>query len=602
MKHLFYLIGTALLMIVKTSHAQETVNGSFELTSTKSISRGWTVSSQSPAYRIQLDSGNTHTGKYALKLEAPNTSKTSEALAYNSYGMSSAKTIATIEVSGWIKITHAADSALGIFIRSLSGRQIFTTFAKANPLLINKWQKITVQHSVDAKQPWAGFYYGVTLNKTALAWVDDITIKVDGKLVADPKSVSYEPSASNINWLNSHLSPLTSVSLQASHEDMAAIGQFCGDATVVGIGEPTHGTHEALQFKLRLLEYLVTEKGFNTIALEEIIPTCDKMNDLLNANPGAIKDSLLKMPFYKLWKSAEMNNLFAWISRYNQTHWRKVKLIGIDMEDIRTLSSRRTMKEIGLQHDEAIARQVDIINKSIDTLLSTKPQKNKPALIQTLAGDLKSELNKLDSLVNTKDGKISPEQLFRLQTYVRVCLQWLDTRFYNDSVDVRDRYMANNLKFYTDHHPKDKVMIWAHNAHIANFTTGNAKMMGAWLKEYFGKAYLPVAFTSASGSYTAAEDYTQKVWKVYPFETAYRGTYAYILSKAKSKIYFLPINTVAANHKGAAWLHMPMKQLDIPYIQSGQDEDYHYYGMMSTGFDGVIFCKATTASESYFKQ
>ena len=602
MKQFFYLIGTALLSIIQTSYAQETVNGSFELSSGKSVSRGWTVSGKSPAYHIQLDSGNTHTGKHALKLEASKTAEPSDAIAYNSYGMSSTKTIATIEVSGWIKITHAADSTLGLFIQSLSGRQIHTAFAKVNPLLINKWQKITVHHTVDAKQPWAGFYYGVTLNKPALAWMDDVTIKVDGKLVADTKSLFYEPSTGNINWLNSHLSPLASVSLQPSHKDMAAIGNFCADAIVVGMGEPTHGTHEALQFKLRLLEYLVTEKGFNTIALEEVIPTCDKMNELLNANPGTIKDSLLKMPFYKLWKSAEMNELFVWISHYNQTHLSKVKLIGIDMEDIRMLSSRKAIKEIGHQQDEAIAKQVVVIDKKLDTLIAANSPKSEPALIQTLANILKAELSKLDILVGAHDKRISRKQLFSLQTYVRVCLQWLDTRFFNYSTDARDHYMADNIKFYTNHHPEDKVFVWAHNAHIANLTNNGTKMMGAWLKDYYGKAYLPIAFTSASGSYTAAEDHTQKVWKSYPFETAYRGTYAYVLSKAKSSFYFLPINTMATKQKGAAWLHMPMKQLDISYIQSDKDEDYHYYGVMSTAFDGVVFCKATTASQSYLKQ
>ena len=602
MKSLFYLTVAALSLIIKLSYAQGTVNGSFELSSAKSISRGWTVLSKSSAYHIQLDSGSARSGKYVLKVQAESTAKPSYALVYNGYGLSSAKAIATIEVSGWIKITHAADSALGIFIRSLSGRQIFSAFAKTDSSQYNQWQKITVRYQVDIKQPWSGFHYGITLNMPAMACVDDITIKVDGKLITDPKSLFFEPSAGNIKWLNNHLSALKSVSVQPSHKDMTAIGQFCSGARLVGIGEPTHGTHEALQFKLRLLDYLVTEKGFNTIALEEVIPTCDKMNDLLNANPGAVKDSLLKMPFYKLWKSAEMNELFAWISRYNHTHSRKVNLIGFDMEDTRIRSSRKMIREIGLKQDEAIAKQVEIIDQKLDSLIAANSPKTEPTLIQTLADDLKAELVKLSLMVNKQNGKIDPEQFFRLQTYTRVCLQWLDTRFYNQSPYTRDRYLADNVKFYTDHHPEAKVLIWAHNAHIANLTNGGAKAMGAWLKHYYGKAYLPIAFTSAAGSYTAAEDNTQKVWKAYPFETAYRGTYSYILGKAKSKLYFLPLNTVAVKQKGASWLHMPMTQLDIPYVQSGEDEDYRDYGMMTTAFDGVVFCKTTTAAQSYLKQ
>jgi erythromycin esterase-like protein len=599
MKHLFCTILTVLSLFINISHAQEVVNGSFELKSAKSISRGWTTSSQSPAYRIRLDSGNAHSGKYALKFDAADTAKPSSAIAYSSYGRTSVKPISTIEITGRIKIAHAADSAIGFFIQSMSGRKIFTGFAKTDQSQINRWQWVTVKHAVEAGKPWAGFYYGITFNKPAVAWADDVTVKVDGKLIADPESLYKEPTAGNINWLNQHLSPLTSASIQPQHTDMAPIGKFCADATVVGIGEPTHGTHEALQFKLRLLEYLVTKKGFNTIALEEVIPTCDKMNDLLNNQPGAIKDSLLNMPFYKLWKTAEMYELFAWISRYNRTHTRKVKLIGIDMEDIRIRTSRQMIGAFGRRHNGAISNEITVIDRKLDTLFAANPPKYKPTDIQVLANDVKAELCKLESLVNIKNSTTNAEQLFTLKTYVRVCQQWLDTRFFNQAVDARDQYMAQNVKFYAAHHPADKVLIWAHNFHVANYSENGTKQMGAYLKRYFGKKYLAVSFTSASGSYTAAQDYTQKVWKAYPFESAYRGTYAYVLGKAKSNLYFLPLNIDAAKQKDAAWLNLPMKQFDIPYIQSGGEEDYKYYSSMSTAFDGVVFCKTTTGSLSY---
>ncbi len=599
MNRLFFIILTFFSLHINISRAQEVVNGSFELISAKSISRGWATSSQSPAYRIRLDSGTAYSGKYALKLEAADTAKPSSAIAYSSYGLTSAKPISTIEITGRIKIAHAADSALGFFIQSLSGRKILTVFAKLEPSQTNEWQQVMVKYSVDTKQPWSGFYYGITFKKPALAWADDVTVKVDGKLIADPESLYKEPTARDINWLNHHLSPLASASIQPLHTDMAAIGKFCAGATVVGIGEPTHGTHEALQFKLRLLEYLVTQKGFNTIALEEVIPTCDKMNEVLNNQPGAIKDSLLKMPFYKLWKTAEMHDLFAWISRYNKTHVRKVKLIGIDMEDIRIRTSRQMIRALGLQHNTAINDEVTVLDKKLDTLFAINSPNYKPADIQVLAKDVKAELCKLESLINIKNSTTDTEQLFRLQTYVRVCQQWLNTRFFYQAVDARDQYLAQNVEFYAAHHPTDKVLIWAHNFHVANYAENGAKQMGAYLKGYFGKKYLAVSFTSASGNYTAAEDHTQKVWRAYPFESAYRGTYAYILAKAKSKLYFLPLNIDATQQKDAAWLSAPMKQLDVPYMQSGGEEDYKYYSSMNRAFDGVVFCKTTTGSLSY---
>ena len=604
MRNFICILLFILIVFKNTSHAQqnyveETINGSFELKSTKSISRGWASVIESPDYDIKLDSTNVYKGKYALQFMAEGNPKASSAIIYNSYGLASSKRLSTIEISAYIKLAHASDEALGIFIQSLIGKKILTSFAKTDKLLLNQWQLVTLKYTVDAKEPWVGFYYGLTFNKGALGWADNITVRVDGAVINEPPSLYQEPHAKDINWLNRHIYPLSSVSIQPNRKDMAGIGKLCADAKVVGIGEPTHGTHEAWQFKLRLLEYLVTQKGFNTIALEEVIPTCDQMNDLLNTQSPAIKDSLLAMPFYKLWKTSEMNDLFTWINQYNLNHPKKVKLIGVDMEDIRSRSSRKAIETILRQYDPASLDKIQIINQKLDTLIAKNNTDTKPDVIKNLVDDLKAALIDLQTIVNAHSPNLSTEQHFRLKTYLRVCLQWLDTRFYNQAPDARDHYMSDNIQFYSEQHPDDKILVWAHNAHISNLTSNTSKKMGAWLKDYFKEAYIPIAFTSSSGSYTAAQDYTQKVWKSFPFEKAYLGTYSYVFEKAKKDVYFLPLNTPALKQKNALWLNTAMKQLEIPYIQSGNDDDYKYNGILSKTFDGVIFCKNTTGSISY---
>jgi len=55
-----------------------------------------------------------------------------------------------------------------------------------------------------------------------------------------------------------------------------------------------------------------------------------------------------------------------------------------------------------------------------------------------------------------------------------------------ESSAVRDRAMADNLDFVLDTlYPKQKVIVWAHNAHIAYTPerSGDFKPMGAWLAE-----------------------------------------------------------------------------------------------------------------------
>ena len=49
-------------------------------------------------------------------------------------------------------------------------------------------------------------------------------------------------------------------------DELAAFGAAVGDARVVALGEAAHGTREFAQWKRRLVEYLVAQKGFTVVA------------------------------------------------------------------------------------------------------------------------------------------------------------------------------------------------------------------------------------------------------------------------------------------------------------------------------------------------
>jgi erythromycin esterase len=591
------LLFFALMLLSNTfSYAQEIVNGGFEMLNNRSIPRNWAIYSNNGSV-IGIDSVTKHSGRYAIKINAASVNATvvekQPVIFANTYGATSDKKLKTIEVNAWIKVSAKADSAAALFIQDIGGEKIVRVYSK-HETPDTQWQKLTIKFTADSSKAWYGFYYGVEVGKPALIWFDDISIKIDGKQISDPLSTSFEPKPANLQWLNNNLSRLRSVDIVPDHSDLIPIGNLCNHAQIVGIGEPTHGTSEALKFKLRLLEYLVTKKGFNTIALEEVVPSCDLMNAFINNPETSIKDSLINSSFYKLWKSEEIYAMLAWVRKYNSTHLQKVNFIGMDMEDIRIKTSRKMLREYG-KHNESIATQVKMIDISLDTLL--KANAGDEVHIHQLAGNLKMQLAAMYPILKSPKSHIeSDEELFRLQSYVRVCEQWLSTRFYTGQ---RDNLMADNIAFYVKHHPGNKIMVWAHNFHVANDAA--ARTMGAYLKTLFGKAYVPIGFTSAGGTYTAAIDNTQKIWNTFKLEPAYKGSYEYILSKATNNFFFLPLNNEASKAKAAFWLDIPMKHLDIGYIHVETEDDYKFYGNLSKVFDGLVFYKKTTANSLHLK-
>jgi erythromycin esterase-like protein len=81
----------------------------------------------------------------------------------------------------------------------------------------------------------------------------------------------------------------------------------------------------------------------------------------------------------------------------------------------------------------------------------------------------------------------------------RVVLQAMQMR--TGEVD-RDRSMATNIKWIADHNPNAKMVVWAHNGHVATggFTTPR---MGSALRSIFGKEMVVFGFAFNKGSFQA---------------------------------------------------------------------------------------------------
>jgi hypothetical protein len=65
-----------------------------------------------------------------------------------------------------------------------------------------------------------------------------------------------------VQWIRQYALPLRSVDPGGPDADLAALSQMVGHASVVGLGEETHGTHEFIEVKARLTEYLISNLGF----------------------------------------------------------------------------------------------------------------------------------------------------------------------------------------------------------------------------------------------------------------------------------------------------------------------------------------------------
>ena len=70
---------------------------------------------------------------------------------------------------------------------------------------------------------------------------------------------------------------------------------------------------------------------------------------------------------------------------------------------------------------------------------------------------------------------------------------------------TRDRSMAENIKWILDQSPNEKIVLWAHNGHVAAGGFGGAgfEPMGSTLRSYYGGKMVVFGFAFNQGSFQA---------------------------------------------------------------------------------------------------
>jgi len=69
--------------------------------------------------------------------------------------------------------------------------------------------------------------------------------------------------------------------ITGAETDYDSLLTFIGDASVVLLGEASHGTHEFYRSRAQITQRLIREKGFSAIAVEDDCPDAYRVNRFL---------------------------------------------------------------------------------------------------------------------------------------------------------------------------------------------------------------------------------------------------------------------------------------------------------------------------------
>lgn len=291
-------------------------------------------------------------------------------------------------------------------------------------------------------------------------------------------------------------------------DDLKPLGKLIGNAPVVALGESIHTSGGFYEMKHRLFRYLVEEQGFRVFAFENPWIKADLANQYVQTCQGTPEDAVGQLLLY--WQGFEVRDLLQWMCEWNQAHPKekdRVHFFGFDIQsqarpDIDALTA--FLARIGVPATDPL---VVSLRRCDGVVQRFYPFRQYP---EERYRECEAALNATAALFDLQEEWIEEQTSEEDLGYARLHLvsqqAWQEQIYWYSRnnpqrwYEVRDAGMAYAFQAIRElRFPDEKIVIWAHNHHIARHSTeyyDGYTIMGTLLAERLGSDYVPIAMTS----------------------------------------------------------------------------------------------------------
>ncbi|MFB6532457.1 erythromycin esterase family protein [Streptomyces noursei] len=374
-------------------------------------------------------------------------------------------------------------------------------------------------------------------------------------------------------WLIERARPLGTLTPGAPTDDLEPLHDILRGVRIVGLGESTHGTSEFFRLKHRIVEFLVREAGFTTFALEASASAVCGLDAYVRHGTGDPAQLVARLGFWT-WRTQEMLDLVEWLREHNRglPEDRRVRFVGVDPQ--RCADSVKAVAAFLGRVAPAYAAGMPELKMLAQAHPASQPDPEQALMCRAeeLVGFLADHQEEFAQCAAADHADRVPEpadDIDQVLEHARILVRAADlvTRSPDlcsgeDSVfAVRDRYMADAVARLVDDNPEGRVVVWAHNGHIAKGMYGEGvPAMGSRLRERYGDAYYALALLFGKGSFLARRGNDIQGLPVrHRIGTGIRSIEAR-LADAVPGDYYADLRTADPSPEVAPWLHDPQVQ------------------------------------------
>lgn len=433
--------------------------------------------------------------------------------------------------------------------------------------------------------------------------------------VASSASAVSEPD--RVAWVKAHAIPLRTAEAGQGFDDLRALDPVIGDARIVALGEPTHGSREVFQMKHRLLEYLASEKGFTVFAIEANMPEAERMSEYVLEGRGSPEAYLAGM-YFPVWRTEEVAEMTRWMRRFNESGKGPLRFEGFDMQtadiaiaEVSTFVGRvdtAWRNVVSAQYGRAASdlrrcgtsrgartvqgRKFELRRgMSAADIHGMEPAPGWSRIQRTLLAKAQASCDSvLEDLITSRERCVARTSIVETEHAIqnaRIVLQ--HARLAKDR-RLRDEFMAENVRWILKQAgPNSRIVLWAHNWHVSRWKD----WMGSYLDPALGDSMLVIGFSTHEGEYRAAPPEGGRL-RAFPLESSIEGSFESMAHATGIPIFAVDLRSASKRDAASSWLRSPVSFGGV--IGAGQVDHRFLRANLYEGFDVMIHIDRTSAA------
>lgn len=169
------------------------------------------------------------------------------------------------------------------------------------------------------------------------------------------------------------------------------------------------------------------------------------------------------------------------------------------------------------------------------------------------------------------------------------------------SASERDKAMANNCIRFLKSKKDSKLVLWAHNTHIANLDIPNFKTTGAYLKDILGEQYINFGILFGEGSFNArrADFKKQQTGEIetFTFGKQKDDSYASFFEQTGQSLSITDLRPIRSSPLFESWQDYMYTVREVGSSFDPSEEDNFSQKIdLANKYDGTIWIKEVTPS------